>query len=53
MNGKNLGRFWNTGPQRTLYLPADWLKKGHNQIVVFEEMPSKASYTLPFSKPWL
>ncbi len=35
VNGKNLGRFWNIGPQQALYLPACWLKKGENEIVVF------------------
>jgi beta-galactosidase len=36
INGHALGRFWNIGPQRTLYLPAPWLKKGANEIVVFD-----------------
>ena len=36
VNGKSLGRFWNIGPQQTLYKPAPWLKKGENEIVVFE-----------------
>jgi beta-galactosidase len=35
INGRALGRFWNVGPQQTLYLPAPWLKKGTNEIVVF------------------
>ena len=35
INGRALGRFWNVGPQQTLYLPAPWLKKGRNEIVVF------------------
>lgn len=35
VNGKNLGRFWNVGPQRTLYLPGVWLKD-KNEIVVLE-----------------
>ena len=39
VNGHNLGRFWNVGPQRTLYLPGVWLKKGANRIVVFDEGP--------------
>jgi beta-galactosidase len=38
VNGKNLGRYWMTaGPQKTLYLPGPWLKKGYNKIVWFEE----------------
>lgn len=36
VNGKSLGKFWNIGPHQTLYLPAPWLKKGENEIVVFE-----------------
>jgi beta-galactosidase len=36
VNGHNLGRYWNIGPQQTLYLPAEWLKKGSNEIVVLE-----------------
>lgn len=36
VNGYSLGKFWNIGPQQTLYLPAPWLKKGKNEIVVFE-----------------
>jgi len=38
VNGHNLGRYWNIGPQQTLYLPGVWLKKGRNEIVVFEEV---------------
>lgn len=37
VNGFNLGRYWEAGPQRTLYLPAPLLKKGRNEIVVFEQ----------------
>jgi beta-galactosidase len=35
VNGRNLGRFWNIGPQKTLYLPAPWLKQGKNEVVIF------------------
>jgi beta-galactosidase len=41
VNGHNLGRYWSVGPQQTLYLPAEWLKKGKNDIVVFEMLNSK------------
>lgn len=37
VNGKNLGRFWEVGPQQTLYLPGCWLKEGENEIIVFEQ----------------
>lgn len=36
VNGKSLGKYWNIGPQQTLYIPAPWLKKGKNEIIVFE-----------------
>jgi beta-galactosidase len=36
VNGHHLGRYWAIGPQQTLYVPAEWLKKGQNDITVFE-----------------
>jgi beta-galactosidase len=36
INGFNLGRYWQRGPQQTLYVPAPVLKRGENEIVVFE-----------------
>lgn len=36
INGHAIGRFWNIGPQQTLYVPGPWLKAGNNQIIVFE-----------------
>lgn len=36
INGHNMGRYWQVGPQQTLYVPAEWLKKGKNEVVVFE-----------------
>ncbi len=36
INGHNLGRYWNVGPQQRLYCPTPWLKKGENEIIVFE-----------------
>lgn len=43
LNGHNLGKYWNIGPQQTLYIPAGWLKKGLNEVVVFDEL--KNSHT--------
>ncbi len=37
VNGINLGRYWKVGPQQTLYLPGCFLRKGKNEIVVFEQ----------------
>jgi len=45
VNGHNLGRFWNRGPQSRLYCPASWLKKGSNTIVLFN-LQSSAARTL-------
>jgi len=36
VNGHNLGRYWNLGPQFHLYCPANWLKKGKNEVTVFD-----------------
>ncbi len=36
INGFNLGRYWEIGPQRTLYVPASVLKQGANELIVFE-----------------
>ena len=42
VNGHNLGRYWNVGPQQHLYCPAGWLKKGNNEILVFDLLQNKA-----------
>ena len=36
LNGFNLGRYWEIGPQKTLYVPRSLIKKGENEVVVFE-----------------
>ena len=36
LNGFNLGRHWERGPQTTLYVPAPLLKRGPNELIVFE-----------------
>jgi len=38
LNGHNLGKYWYIGPQQTIYVPAVWLKKGVNEITVFDEL---------------
>lgn len=44
INGHHLGRYWAIGPQQTLYVPAEWLKKGANDIAVLELIkPQQAS----------
>ncbi|MGL5547940.1 MAG: discoidin domain-containing protein, partial [Tannerellaceae bacterium] len=34
--GKSIGRFWEIGPQQTLFMPGCWLKKGKNEIIVLD-----------------
>ena len=36
VNGHAIGRYWSAGPQGTLYLPGAWLRKGRNEVVVFD-----------------
>ncbi|HTV84855.1 MAG TPA: glycoside hydrolase family 35 protein [Dyella sp.] len=36
LNGHPLGRSWNIGPQRTLYVPGAWLKPHGNQLIVLD-----------------
>lgn len=36
INGFHLGRYWEKGPQKRLYIPAPLLKSGENTILVFE-----------------
>jgi beta-galactosidase len=36
VNGHQLGRFWGIGPEQTLYVPGPWLKRGRNEVFVFD-----------------
>jgi len=36
VNGHNLGRYWDRGGLRSLFLPRQWLKRGRNEILVLE-----------------
>ena len=36
VNGHNLGRYWNIGPQKRLYCPASWLMDGFNEMIIFD-----------------
>jgi beta-galactosidase len=40
VNGHNLGRYWKIGPQQCLFLPATWLTKGINAVVVLDLEPT-------------
>jgi beta-galactosidase len=43
VNGHNLGRYWDIGPQHRLYCPAPWLKAGANTVVVLDLLKTEAS----------
>ena len=45
INGFHLGRFWEIGPQRRLYIPGPLIKKGENEIILFET-EGKAAETI-------
>ena len=53
LNGHNLGKYWYVGPQQTLYVPASWLKKGVNEIVIFDELKGGHTYIKALNKPIL
>ncbi len=44
VNGHAMGRFWEIGPQQTLYMPGCWLKEGENEIIVLDlKGPARAA----------
>ena len=36
INGHAVGRYWEIGPQQTLYVPGCWLKEGDNEVVILD-----------------
>lgn len=42
VNGRNVGRFWNIGPQEYYYLPEPWLRP-ENELLIFEEQGNTPS----------
>jgi beta-galactosidase GanA len=36
VNGHNLGRYWNIGPQKKLFCPSTFLREGMNEIMIFD-----------------
>ncbi|MCG3418120.1 glycoside hydrolase family 35 protein [Oceanobacillus jordanicus] len=51
INGFNLGRYWEIGPQKTLYLPAPFLNVGENTIQILELEGTKQQEVLFANKP--
>lgn len=50
-NGHNLGRVWNIGPQRSLYFPAPWQRKGDNHVIVFDLDPVASPHLRGSAQP--
>lgn len=48
LNGFNLGRYWEVGPQKTLYVPGPLLKKGENTLLLFESDGRKGKAEVEF-----
>jgi len=53
VNGYNLGRYWNVGPQQTIYVPGEWLKPGNNEIVVLELIKPQQDVLRGIDRPML
>ena len=53
INGHHLGRYWEIGPQQTLYVPVEWLKKGNNVIEVLELLKPGQNEVQGVEKPIL
>ena len=53
VNGHCLGRFWEIGPQQTLFMPGCWLKRGENEIVVLDILGPKERVIEGLEKPIL
>ncbi len=48
INGFNIGRYWEIGPQKSLYIPASLLKEGENEIIIFESDGLKGDASVAF-----
>jgi beta-galactosidase len=53
INGHALGRLWNLGPQQTLYVPAPWLRKGRNELIIFSQVQPKSRHIRGLRAPVL
>ncbi|NDV68130.1 beta-galactosidase [Dysgonomonas sp. 25] len=53
VNGYAIGRFWEIGPQQTLYMPGCWLKKGENEIIILDMISPEKPKTEGLRKPIL
>lgn len=53
VNGICIGRYWNIGPTQTMFVPGCWLKKGKNEVMVFDLLGVKEATLSGIEKPIL
>ncbi len=53
VNGHPMGRIWEIGPQQTIYMPGCWLKKGENEIIVFDILGPREAKSEGLKEPKL
>ena len=53
VNGYAIGRYWEIGPQQTLYVPGCWLKKGENEVIILDMAGSVQPQTEGLQQPIL
>ena len=53
VNGHNLGRYWNIGPQQTMYVPGPWLKAGDNEVVILDLLGPSEPVVAALDRPIL
>ncbi|MDE7096380.1 MAG: discoidin domain-containing protein, partial [Muribaculaceae bacterium] len=53
VNGHPIGRIWEIGPQQTLYMPGCWLRKGENEIMVFDIVGPKEAKSEGLKTPMI
>jgi len=53
VNGHNLGRYWNIGPQQTMYVPGPWLKTSDNEIIILDLLGPEKPVIAALDRPIL
>jgi beta-galactosidase len=53
INGHCIGRYWNIGPTQTMYIPAPWLKKGANKVLILDLLGPEEAVLKGMDKPIL
>ena len=53
VNGHAIGRYWEIGPQQTLYISGCWLKEGVNEVIVLDMASPKEAISQGLRQPIL